>query len=87
MIIPKIDEFFAVTPEELKIDVIAANKDTAFIRVVSPLMPNNKRIPQTSIPDTNNNINSNKDIDNRKITTTTTASSITKEEKKRGWLW
>jgi len=96
MIIPKVDEFFNVTAADLKIDSASANKDKAFIRVVSPLMP---KVPQKEpITKIDNNTNSNNTSNSNSNSNNTSGSNTSgsntsgsntsaRTEKKRGWLW
>ena len=91
MIIPKVDEFFNVTAAELKIDSNSANKDKAFVRVVSPLMP---KVPQkepvnnnTTTSSSNNTNSNNTTSSSNSNSTSSSNTSASSTEKKRGWLW
>ena len=90
MIIPKVDEFFGVTSDDLAVDP-ATIKDTGFIKVVSPLMPNNKKIKQSDANNTVHDVDKKSSITGSNSSNSSTSSSSNnsevKKEVKRGWLW
>jgi len=86
MIIPKVDEFFGVTSDDLAVDP-ATIKDTGFIKVVSPLMPNNKKIKQSDANNTVHDVDKKSSITGSNSSNSSSNNSEVKKEVKRGWLW
>jgi len=86
IIIPKIDEFFGVTANDLKFDESTKEQQKKeFIKVVSPLMPTKQQQQQQqqqSIISNNNNEQKTTNSNNIVVDP-----NSRKNDKKKGWLW
>ena len=78
IIIPKIDEFFGVTANDLKFDESTKEQQRKeFIKVVSPLMP--KKQQQQQFKNNEQKKTNSNDI--------VVDPNSRKNDKKKGWLW